>query len=122
MVAVDAAGGAVPYASAVDALFNSCRLTMMTVWRICLACGLLQERSNFFERHAVEVMHDNIKSCIDETVPFIALLFEAIAFTLRKLPSRKFELHFFTAVVVKRDTSTASFRGLFNRAHPDATS
>jgi hypothetical protein len=111
-------GVAVQYASASDALFNSCRLTTMTVRRICLACGLLQERSNFFERHAVEVIHHNIKSCIDETIAFIAILFEAIAFTLRKLPSCKFELHLFTAVVVKHGTSTASFLGWFNRTPP----
>ena len=66
---------------------------MMSVRRICFACGSLQERRDFFERHAVELIHDDVKSCVDEAVAFIALLFEAIACTLRNLSSCIFALH-----------------------------
>jgi hypothetical protein len=76
----------------------------------------LKKRRDFFERYAVKVIHDDIKSCIDETVVVIALLFEAKASTLRKLPNCKFALHFIAAAPVKRANSPAPFRGWFNRA------
>ena len=75
---------------------------MMSVRRIFLACRSLQERRDFFERHAVELIHYDAKSCIDEAVAFIALLFEAIACTFRNLSNCILALHLIAACLLKR--------------------
>ena len=88
---------------------------MMSIRRICSAFWLRQKRRDSFERHAVQVIHGDIKSRIDQTVAIIALLFEAITFTFCNLPNCVFALHFFAAALVNRAESAAPFRGSFNR-------
>jgi hypothetical protein len=60
---------------------------MLSVRQIFLACAFSLKTPRFFWRHAVKLIHGNIKSCIDETVAIIALLFEAIALRLRPPPA-----------------------------------
>jgi hypothetical protein len=74
---------------------------MMTARRIYPTFALLQKRRDFFEWYAVETIYDDIQSFIGETIAFIALFFEAIAFALRTLPNCIFALHLFAAAVMK---------------------
>ena len=61
------------------------------------------------------LIHSDIKSCIDETVATVVLLFEAEAFKLRQLPNCKFALHLFATTVVRRGKSPAPIRAWLNR-------
>src|ERR1019366_6892833 len=72
---------------------NRRSLTMKCPWRICATFGLRQKRGDCFERNSVEVIYNDVQSFIDETVAFIALLFEAIAFTFRSLTNCILALH-----------------------------
>src|SRR5450756_660685 len=55
--------------------------------------GLLQKRGDCFERNSDEDIYNDVQSFIDETVAFIALLVEAMAFTFRSLTNCILALH-----------------------------
>ena len=75
---------------------------MLSVRRICSAFGLRQKRRDSFEWNAVEMIHGDIKSRIDQTVAIIVLLFEAITFTLRNVPNYVLAWHVISAALMKR--------------------
>jgi len=59
----------------------------MSARRVRATFTLHQKRRDCFERHAVQMIDDDVQSFMDKSVPAIALPFEAVALTLRKLPN-----------------------------------
>ena len=74
---------------------------MATVGRVYLACASLKT-PRFFLATPRKKVHGDIKSCVDETIAIIVLLFETITFKLCQLSGGVFALHRFATAVVRR--------------------